>query len=100
MRDQYKNHPTSPAGWTCINSVEGLRGNTQWSNRDFVINNKYKSRGYKKIPLDNSNIEEVYNNMPVGSIIQTPNYGHSVMYLGDNLFYNNHGSYKPYKNGN
>lgn len=47
MRDQYKVHQTCPGGWTCVNSVEGLRGNTQWSNRDFVVNKRYESRGYR-----------------------------------------------------
>ena len=103
MRNQYLLHPTSPAGWGCINSVEGLNGRTQWSNVDFVKNKRYEGR-YTMVPFGKVT-DKAYSNMKPGSIYQTPNFVHSVMYLGNQDgnhradWYDTHGYPEPFKNG-
>ncbi len=106
MCNQYLSHPTSPAGWGCINSVEGLNGRKNWSNVDFVKNQRYAGR-YTMVPFGPEAIKTFREKtIKPGSILQTSNYGHSIMYLG-NLddkynadWYNTHGYPFPFENGN
>lgn len=81
--NQYKNNPGT-GQWSCIKSVTGLRGPTEMSNSNFKYDT-HKSlnyRDYGKIP------KQFWT---PGDVIQNLNYGHSVLYLGDNDYYDTHG---------
>ena len=103
MRDQYKNHADDTWNWGCINSVIGLTGGVQWSNKEFT-DKTYKKHGYHKLPLNSQETITTLETMSPGTIYQTPGLHHSVMYVGknsagDRQWYNTHGSPYPFYNG-